>query len=718
MRTMIGAIGGQEGRGRRTRRAALFQTTALAALCLSGIAAAAEPAPLRLDPVTVEQGAPSTRPVDGYAATRTTTATKTDTPLNDVPQSVTVVPQEVVKDQAMQGMADVVRYMPGITAAQGEGNRDQIVIRGMNTTADFFTDGVRDDVAYYRDLYNVDRVEALKGPNAMIFGRGGGGGVINRVLKEADGTTVREIGLRAGSFGNKRATADVGQALSPTLSGRLNAMIERSDSYRSHVEVERYGINPTVTLKPGDRTRIKLGYEYLHDDRTADRGIPSLNGRPLDTGVSTFFGNPDLSYAEADVHAFDALVEHEITDRVTIRNRSRFADYDKFYQNVFPGAVNAAAGTVAISAYNHRVQRQNLFNQTDLVTKLETGPLKHTLLTGVEVGRQTTDNFRNTGFFPGNVTTISAPLGSPTIFTPVAFRQVAADADNRTVATVAAAYVQDQIELGEHWQVIAGLRYDRFDIDFHNNRTGADLSRTDGLWSPRLGVVFKPIQPLSLYTSYSVSYLPGSGDQFSALTATTQALEPEKFENIEVGAKWDVLSNLSLTAALFRLDRTNTTAPDPNNPAQVVQTGSQRSKGFELGMTGNITEAWQVFGGFAVQNAEITSRTTAAPAGATVPLVPRRTASLWSKYQFTPTWGAGLGVVHQSAMYAGINNTVTLPAFTRFDAAIYSNITENVRLQLNVQNLFDREYYSTAHSNNNITPGAPRTFLVSLTSTF
>jgi len=720
---MTGRIGGfgAVGAGGHTRRGGLLRTTALAVVCMSGAAMAAEEtaqAPVVLDPVKVEDSTRRGPASEGYVAKRTTTATKTDTPLRDVPQSVSVITAPAIKDQAMQSLSDVVRYIPGISAGQGEGNRDQLVIRGQNTTADFFTDGVRDDAQYFRDLYNVERVEALKGPNAMIFGRGGGGGVINRVLKEADGRTVREIGLQGGSFGNKRATADVGQALTDSFAARLNAVIEKSGTYRDYTDIDRWGINPTVTFTPTDRTRLKLGYEYVHDERTADRGVPSYRGVPLNTGVKTFFGNPELSRSETDVHTVDALIEHEITDALTIRNRSRFADYDKFYQNVFPGAVNAARTQVSLAAYNHAIQRQNLFNQTDLVFDLTTGPVKHKLLAGVELGRQRTDQFRNTGYFPGNVTSFSTPLRTPTVFTPVVWRQSATDANSRTIATVASGYVQDQIELTEQIQVIAGLRYDRFNVDYHNNRNGQDLERTDGLWSPRVGVVFKPIEPVSLYASYSVSYLPGSGDQFTTLTGVTAGLEPEKFRNLEVGGKWDIRPNLSLTAALFQLDRDNTSAPDPNNPALTVQTGSQRSRGFELGVTGNITEAWSVMGGYALQKAEITSRTASAFAGAQVALVPRHTVSLWNKYQFTKVWGAGLGVIHQSGMYAGADNAVRLPGFTRFDAAAYAQVTEGVKLQLNVQNLFDRKYYATAHSNNNITPGAPRTFLVSVTSSF
>lgn len=655
---------------------------------------------------------------EGYSAPHTTSATRTHTPLRDVPQAVTVVNREVIADQAMQSMADVVRYVPGITMGQGEGNRDQPTIRGNGTTADFFLDGMRDDVQYFRDLYNVERVEALKGPNAMIFGRGGGGGVINRVSKQANWSTTREFTAQAGSYDNQRITVDAGQGLNDLIAVRINGLYEDSESYRDGVDLERYGINPTVALALGERTLVRLGYEYFSDERTADRGIPSYLGRPLPTDESTFFGDPDLSYSDVEVNAFSALIEHETAGGLTIRNRTRYADYDKFYQNVFPGAVNAVGTQVSISAYNDATGRKNLFNQTDVTWSLESGGMQHTLLVGAEFGRQETDNFRNTGFFNNTATSFSTPLSNPTISVPVTFRQNATDADRHVEADIVAVYVQDQIEFSPHWQAIVGVRYDSFNLDFENHRDGAQLSRDDDLVSPRAGLIYKPIEPLSLYASYSVSYLPSSGDQFAALTVTTETLEPEEFENYEIGAKWDVREDLSLTAAVFQLDRTNTSAPDPNDPTRIVQTGSQRTEGFELGVSGAISAAWRVMGGYAYQDAEITERTTAAPAGATIALTPAHTISLWNRYDVTPMWGVGLGVIYQDEMYSGIDNTVTLPDFTRVDAAVFFTLNDHLRAQLNVENVFDEEYYPTAHSNNNITPGSPPAFRFSLTGSF
>jgi len=223
--------------------------------------------------------------------------------------------------------------------------------------------------------------------------------------------------------------------------------------------------------------------------------------------------------------------------------------------------------------------------------------MRHTLLAGMEFGQQVSHNSRNTGFFNNALTTINVPFAAPTINTPVTFRQNATDADNRVQAKIAATYAQDQIELSPKVQLLAGIRVDHFNLKFHNNRKGENFNRTDNLVSPRVGIVFKPVEPLSLYGSYSVSYLPGSGDQFSALTASTQTLEPEKFTNYEFGAQWDIRQALSFTTAVYRLDRTNTRATDPHDPTKIVQTGSQRTNGYELGVNGQPTPSWSVAAG-------------------------------------------------------------------------------------------------------------------------
>jgi catecholate siderophore receptor len=653
---------------------------------------------------------------------RSTTATRTDTPLRDVPQSVTVINKEVIAEQSMQNMADVVRYVPGIGVAQGEGNRDNPILRGNSSTSDFFVDGIRDDVQYFRDLYNVERVEALKGPNAMIFGRGGVGGVLNRVTRQADWKPAHELTLQGGSFGDRRVSGDLGQIVTDDFAARLTGVYEKSDSYREGAGLSRYGVNPTVAFAIGSDTMIRAGYEHFHDERTADRGISSFAGRPVATDPSTFFGNASLSNTHATVDALSASLDHRFSERLTVRSRIGYADYDKFYQNVFPGAVDASGANVSISAYNNATQRQNLFSQTDVVSTLRSGRIGHTILAGVEVGRQVTDNFRNTGFFSSvgaNVTAVSVPLSDPRTSLPVTFRQSATDADNHGIASLAAIYAQDQIALSPHWQVIAGLRYDSFRVDFHNNRTAADFDSRDGLLSPRLGVIYKPSEPMSIYASYSLSYLPRAGEQLSSLNLTNQSLEPEEFRNYEIGMKWDIAQKLELASAVYRLDRGNVAVPDPLNPGVSTLVDGQRVQGLELSAAGNLTSAWSIVGAYAYQDGEITrSLSATAQAGARLAQVPMHSASLWNKVDLTSAWGVGLGLIHRGAVFTSTDNTVTLPSFTRVDAAVYYNVSEHLRAQLNVENVLDTRYYAFANSNTNITPGSPRALRFSWTTRF
>jgi len=653
----------------------------------------------------------------GYLTDAISSATRTLTLLRDVPQSITVVSKDQIKDQSMQSITDVVTYVPGITAHQGENNRDQLILRGNSTSADFFLNGVRDDVQYYRDLYNVDRIEALKGPNSMTFGRGGGGGVVNRVTKEAGFSSLREFTFQGGSFQNKRVTTDLDQPLGDKVALRLNGLYENSGSFRDFVKLERYGINPTLTVAPSANTRLTFGYEHFHDGRTADRGIPSFQLRPADTPISTFFGDPNNSHVRARVDLLSANVEHHLGN-FSIRNHTLYGEYDRGYQNYVPGAVTADKTRVALSAYNNATKRENLFNQTDLTYEFSTGSVRHNLLGGAEVGRQLTDNFRNTGFFNNTATSILVPYDNPTINTPITFRQSATDADNHLKTNLAATYAQDQIELTRKFQVVTGVRFDYFDLTFLNNRNGQELRRIDRLVSPRAGAIFKPTTALSIYGNYSVAYLPSSGDQFSSLTTITQQVKPERFTNYEVGAKWDVRRSLFLTTALYRQDRTNTRANDPNDPTRIVQTGSQRTNGFELGLSGNVTRKWLVTGGYAFQDAFITSDTTAARAGAQVAQVPHHTFSLWNNYRVLSRLGVGLGIIHRTDMFAAIDNTVVLPGYTRADAAVFFSITEKWRLQANFQNLFDKQYYLNADNNNNISPGSPRTARIALIARF
>ena len=665
-----------------------------------------------------------------YLKKTTSTATKTDTRIRDIPQSISVITEEQIKDQSLLGLKDAIQYSPGVMAGQGEGNRDSIWFRGNQSTSDLFVDGVRDDVQYYRDLYNIDRVEVLMGPNGMIFGRGGVGGVINRVVKEAAWENKNEIKIQGGAYDHKRSSVDLNNRIDETLAVRVNAMIEDSGSFRQGVESERKAINPTFTFKPSDKTKVVVGMEYFNDKRTSDRGIPSvdngLKSYPYSTSRSTFFGNASQSPNEAIVKNGYAIIDHTFDNGVSVKNHTRFSDYDKYYQNVYANS-QVSNGLVTIDGYYDNTQRQNFFNQTDLTYNFKTGSVSHKLLTGLEIGLQENQNYRivNSGSDP-------TPLAS----NPYALLNWQSTKSRNTATDIynQAIYFQDQIYLNEQFQIIAGLRYDKFKTKFNDSVTPSNSANVnDQFISPRVGLVYKPIEPVSLYTNYSLSYLPRTGEQLTSLTSSIKSFDPEKFTNIEAGIKYDLLQSFSISSAIYRLERSRMAISDPSSPStNIIIVDGQVTKGFELGFAGKLFDAHSMYGGYTYQDAEITSAqlikkgTSPNPdekilSGTLLGHVPKHTFSLWNKYEFNETWSAALGVVSRSDMYAATPTTLTavnLPGYTRLDAAIYANINKQTKLQLNIENLLDKTYYQSAHNNYNIMYGHPLTARATVTYTF
>ena len=474
-----------------------------------------------------------TRPVKGYNAKHSRTATKTDTELLDVPQSISVVTQDQIKDQSIQSISDAIRYVPGVTAIQGEGNRDAIVFRGNATTGDFFVDGTRDDVQTYRDLYNTDRIEVLKGPSGMIFGRGGAGGVVNRVSKEAGWDPISQISASYGAYNQKRVSADFGQAINDEIAFRINTVYENSGSYRNGVDLERYGVTPTLTIKPSDKTKIVLSAEYFKDKRVADRGVPSANGagdtkinrKPFNiSDYSSFYGSAVLSPSETETVAFNAMFDHAFDNGVGVKNRTRYAHYDKFYQNVFADSAVQNNGTFTVRGYIDTTERENLINQTDLTYTAKWGFVEHKLLAGLELSTQETSNDRLAAFFNNDFTahgtgvTLNANNTTQIGNMPVSFRANLLNTnnafrDNQSTMDVVGLYLQDQIVLSSQWQAIVGLRHDHIKTEFNgvrrldnnNTTTSESFNVTDNLLSPRAGLIFKPIEPVSLYANYSLS---------------------------------------------------------------------------------------------------------------------------------------------------------------------------------------------------------------------
>lgn len=683
-------------------RARLVFGAALSALVLPAAARAEE----------TEAEAPDSIVVKGYReeAPAEVNATKTGTPLIDTPQSVTTLNREQLDDQALEQLNDALRYVPGVTLGQGEGHRDQIVLRGQSSTADFYLDGIRDDAQYYRPLYNIERIEVLKGANALLFGRGGGGGVINRVSKSPQFDRAKgSVAISGDSFGAWSASADFNQPLGPGAALRLNATYEELRNHRDVYDGRFVGIAPTIAVQLGAATTFTAAYEYVEDRRVTERGVPAEPGGtiaapalPIAGFEDTFFGSSTFNHSELTAHIVRVRLDHQFSDSLSFNATGQYATYDKFYANILPGAVNAGRTAVSLSGYRSGNGRANWIGQANLVWKGRTGPIKHTLLAGVEAADQDSTSSRDDARF-GAATSVTVPLALR-IMVPANTWAVtsAGRSDLRTLS----AYVQDQVEIGEFLQLVAGARYGDFRIEATNLIGGAVTGRSDGKWSPRFGAIVKPMANLSLYASYAKSFLPQTGDQFNTLAANLQTLAPEEFRNLEAGVKWDVTPALAFTAAAFQLDRSNTRATDPNTGNPVL-TGSSRVKGFEVALTGELLPEWHATLGYSFQDGEIRTTTAAAPAGRRLDKLPRHQLTAWTRYDILGDIGVGLGVVHQSSTFATISNAVRLPGFTRVDAAVYFDVTEQFAVQLNVENLTDIRYFPSAHTDNNIATGEP-----------
>lgn len=640
--------------------------------------------------------------LEGYAGVDGSTATHTPTPIIDVPQAMTVITADQLEDQAVTQLGDALRYVPGISMETGEGHRDEVFIRGQETTADFYLDGLRDDAQYYRSLYNIERIEILKGANALIFGRGAGGGAINRVSKAAS-FDMAGYGLAAqvDSFGAFALTADANLPASDALAFRASATYEEFDSHRDFYEGRFIGFTPTLTAQLGPGTTLVASYTYDDDERVVDRGVPSLGGLPLASFDDTFFGDPDFNFSTNRAHIARARLEHRFSDAWSVNGALQFADYDKFYANIVPGG--ATATTVSLSGYDSTTDRQNLIGQVNLVGQFDTGSLSHTLLLGAEYTSSDTDSDRNQARF-NNGASSGATVALEDVIAVPAFILTPQRASTSELQTFSA-YAQEQLDIGIV-QFVAGLRYDRFDLDSRDLVAGFDGARVDERVSPRFGVIVKPQDNLSIYASYAESFLPSAGDQFTVLSQQAEALEPELFENIELGVKYAPHRQLLLTGAIFRLTRSNTPSVDPAT-SLVTLAGESTVEGFELGLVGEPVTGLSLSLGYTWLDGEISDSADIADIGTVLQQVPTHQVTAWARYDITDRIGIGGGVTHMSDQFASNSNAVVLPAHTRVDAAVYFQATDTLSLQLNVENLLDETYYASAHGDNNIQPGTP-----------
>ena len=686
----------------------ILSLSILSALCLSGNVVAQEQAQEEsVERITI-RGAIFGQQVAG--------AVKTPTLLLNVPQSASIIGEAQIEEQGLFSVADAMQYTPGVSIGLGEDHRDQITIRGQNTTADFFVDGLRDDVQYFRPLYNVERIEIMRGSNALLFGRGGGGGVVNRVTKTADvSSDFTVLSGNIDTFSAGGITLDTNVVIDKDQAFRLNAAADSVDNHRDFKDGSRYAFNPTWYLALSDVTSLNASYEYVNDDRLVDRGIPSLNGKPLNGVYDTFFGDKDFNNTTLEAHIARVKLDHKLSAEWSVNTTVQFADYDKAYQNLYPTAFDDESQFVTLDGYRDTTQRENFLWQLNAIGQFDTGAVSHTVLAGAEYADQSTENARMDNQFLENGSDKLSFMFSDPLVVP-AHTLTAPVRDRASDVSVVSAFVQDEIGLGDNWVLVAGLRYDSFNIDVTDQieiNDGAEdgnsglLSSDDSEISPRFGVIFKPAEDISLYASYSVSFLPRSGDQFLTLSLSSAALDAEEFRNTEVGFKWNLTDSLNLSAAAFKVERENGATVDPDNPEVSQLTGTE-TQGFELQLSGYITDSWSVTGGYSYLDGNQTSVSGAGSGeGQRLAQLPEHMFSVWNKFLIDEKWQWGLGIVHQSEQYASLSNNVTLPSFTRFDAAVFYTHSDALSLQLNVNNVLDTQYFPSAHNDNNISTGAP-----------
>ncbi|MHA7899640.1 MAG: TonB-dependent receptor [Henriciella sp.] len=660
-----------------------------------------------------------------YLYTDQVNALKSPTPVIDVPQSLSIVTADQILQQGFNSIGDIINYTPGVNTSQGEGHRDAIVFRGVRSTADFFIDGVRDDVQYYRPLYNLEQVEILRGPNALLFGRGGTGGILNRVTKKADlDETFTGYQASLDSFGAFGAQIDSNYILSDSSAFRLNAMYESLENHRDFYDGERFGINPTARFQLAPLTTLDVSYEYVDHERFIDRGIPTgANGEPVEAFEDIVFGDPELNTTTLEAHLFRAMLQHRFSDNLKGRFSAFYGDYDKFYENFYASAFDPTTNIVGIDGYVDTTQRQNLILSGDLIGEFQTGRIGHTIVSGVEYIDTQNDNDRfNPVWSSSNddveFFNVMRPLGfsggvginasgNPTTAAFSDFND-----DTAAELQVFSAYIQDEIEISDQLDVIIGARFDSFDITV-DNLDPANLetrSRTDEEISPRFGLVYKPVENVSFYGSYSESFLPRSGEQFANINGDANRLDPDTFTNLEAGVKWDFVPGVSFTAAVFEIEQESPVVSDTD--AERLDIIKTTVDGFEVQLQGQVTEQWFVSAGYSYLDGAQADGTLRPRE------LPENMFSLWNAYQVTDRFGLGFGLTYQDESFINNSNTAILPSYTRVDAAAYYDVSEDLRLQLNIENLTDELYFPDSHSTHQATVGAPLNAKITISGRF
>ena len=665
-----------------------------------------------------------------YLQSNEANALKTPTPILDVPQSLSIVTSEQILRRGFTSVSDIIEYLPGVSMSQGEGHRDAVVFRGVRSTADFFIDGVRDDVQYYRPLYNLEQLEVLRGPNALLFGRGGTGGILNRVTKKAElGSNFSQITGYADSFGAGGLQGDVNVGLTDSVAFRLNAMAEGLDNHRDHFDGERIGVNPTARVSLSESTRLDLSYEYVDHERFIDRGIPTgSNGDPVERFDRVVFGDPNVNVTRLKAHIFMANLEHRFSDSMKGKVTAFYGDYDKLYQNFYAASYSEAnsPGVVTLDGYVDTTQRENLILSGNLIKEVSFANMSHRFLLGAEYVDTSSDQDRWNTYWSETADdketfSVARPmeiiggvgtnaLGARTVndFT------VDQNDDTRVGVEVASFYLQDEMAVTNYLYIVLGARFDQFEIDVFNVPADDSRSKQEEEVSPRLGLVLKPMENMSLYASYSESFLPRSGEQFANINGSKGQLDADTFANTELGFKWDISPALSFTAAVFEIEQESPQVAD-SDPATLDVIKSE-TDGFELQLEGQLMEAWYISAAYSYLDGEQMGRTGSK--GLRPRELPENMFSVWNFVQFTPKLGVGLGLTYQDESFINNSNTARLPSYTRVDAALYYEWSDDLRVQLNFENLGDTVYFPSSHSTHQASVGAPFNARLAVTMDF
>jgi catecholate siderophore receptor len=677
-------------------------------------------------------------------------------PLIDVPQTVVVIPRAVFSEQGATTLTEVLRNTPGITLLAGEGGGasatagDSFFMRGFDATNSLFIDGVRDQGAYARDVFNLEQVEISKGPSGSYTGRGNAAGSVNLVTKTPFGESAQAGTLTYGSNEHKRVTADFNQPLALSAfegaAVRLNALWQDGGvAGRDEVQHDVWGIAPSFGVGLTEETHLTLAAQIVRQENIPDYGLPSVALPGLvetDPPVgkvdqSNFYGITAVDFDDVDSDSYTAIIDHDLNGNVALRNLTRYSDNHRLAvitatQN--PAAFNPATGQVTRSRQiNERINR-NFTNQTNLNFGFSTGSVAHTMSSGLEYTGETQVTPARTG--AGTAPT--ADLYNPNPRDPVTgFAPASTGAFTEGETTTVAAYAFDTMELGARWQITAGLRIERYETDFVSEPVpGAagrfELDTSDTLTSWNIGLVFKPRENGSIYLATATTLTPPGGLNFTLSqtpsNANNPALEPQESTNFELGTKWDLMDGkLAATAALFRVENKNVVTSETIGGTVVAVSfdSEQRVDGIELGLSGQLTEKWQVFAGYSYLDSEFTESVASNQESATLQWTPKNSGNFWTTYQLPLGFSVGAGAQYMDTVPRS-SSTVTagvvapeLPSYWVYNATAAWQATQRVSFRINVNNLTDEVYAASLNNNGGrYNPGAERSYLLSANFSF